>query len=48
LSAPSEVKLEQMDSSIPPLKQQRLPNLLTDEENEDELGEFLLDAVQWL
>jgi len=48
LSAPSEVKLEPIETSIPPLKQQRLPNLLTDEENEDELGEFLLDAVQWL
>ena len=49
LSAPTEMKLESIETSIPPLKQQRLlPNLLTDEESEEELGEFLLDAVQWL
>jgi len=45
----TDVRLEPtIEDTLPPLKQQRLPNLLTDEENEDELGEFLLDAVQWL
>jgi len=49
LSAPTDVRLEPaIEDTLPPLKQQRLPNLLSDEENEDELGEFLLDAVQWL
>jgi hypothetical protein len=48
LSAHTDSKLDPIENSIPPLKQQRLPNLLTDEETEDELGEFLLDAVQWL
>jgi hypothetical protein len=42
-------KLEPIDSSLFPVKQEEeLPTLLTDEENEDEFGEFLLDAVQWL
>jgi hypothetical protein len=48
LSGQTDSKLEAIENSIPPLKQHRLPNLLTDEETEDELGEFLLDAVQWL
>ncbi|CAJ1912150.1 unnamed protein product [Cylindrotheca closterium] len=37
-----------IEDTLPPLKQQRLPNLLSDEETEDDLGEFLLDAVEWL
>ena len=45
----SAVKLEPIDSNLFPVKeQQELPVLLTDEETEDEFGEFLLDAVQWL
>ena len=45
----TDVKLEPaVEDTLPPLKQQRLPNLLTHEETEEELGEFLLDAVQWL
>ncbi|KAL3940878.1 MAG: hypothetical protein SGBAC_004673 [Bacillariaceae sp.] len=45
----TDVRLEPtIEDTLPPLKQQRLPNLLSDEEHEDELGEFLLDAVQWL
>ena len=47
-SAPSAVKLDPIDSTLFPSKEERLPTLLTDEENEDEFGEFLLDAVQWL
>lgn len=43
------VTLDPIDSSLFPVKQDEgLPALLTDEENEDEFGEFLLDAVQWL
>mmetsp|Transcript_2099 Transcript_2099/g.3861 ORF Transcript_2099/g.3861 Transcript_2099/m.3861 type:complete len:369 (+) Transcript_2099:132-1238(+) len=42
-------KLAPIDSSLFPVKREdELPSLLTDEENEDEFGEFLLDAVQWL
>lgn len=48
LSAPPAVKLDPIDSSLFPVKEERLPALLTDEETEDEFGEFLLDAVQWL
>lgn len=48
LSAPPVVKLEPIDSSLFPVKEEKLPALLTDEENEDDFGEFLLDAVQWL
>ena len=45
----TDVRLEPtIEDTLPPLKQQRLPNLLTDEDHEEELGEFLLDAVQWL
>jgi len=41
--------LDPIDSSLFPVKEEdKLPVLLTDEENEDEFGEFLLDAVQWL
>jgi hypothetical protein len=40
--------LERIDSSLFPAKAEPLPTLLSDEENEDEFGEFLLDAVQWL
>jgi len=42
------VTLDPIDSSLFPVKEENLPALLTDEENEDEFGEFLLDAVQWL
>lgn len=48
MSAHTDAKLDPTENAMPPLEQQRLPNLLIDEENEDELGEFLLDAVQWL
>lgn len=45
----TDVRLEPtIEDTLPPLKQQRLPNLLSDDETEDDLGEFLLDAVQWL
>jgi hypothetical protein len=41
--------LDPIDSSLFPVKDEvKLPVLLSDEENEDEFGEFLLDAVQWL
>lgn len=41
--------LDPIDSSLFPVKdEEKLPALLSDEENEDEFGEFLLDAVQWL
>jgi len=41
--------LDPIDSSLFPVKEEdKLPALLTDEENEDDFGEFLLDAVQWL
>jgi hypothetical protein len=41
--------LQPIDSTLFPVKQEEtLPALLTDAENEDEFGEFLLDAVQWL
>ena len=49
LSAPRLVKLEPIDSSLFPVaKDEKLPALLIDEGNEDDFGEFLLDAVQWL
>jgi hypothetical protein len=48
LSAPRVVKLEPIDSSLFAVKEEKLPTLLTDGENEDDFGEFLLDAVQWL
>ena len=48
LSSTPDVKLAPIDSNLFPVKEERLPALLTDEENEDEFGEFLLDAVQWL
>jgi hypothetical protein len=42
-------KLDPIDSSLFSVKNEKEPpTLLTDEENEDEFGEFLLDAVQWL
>ena len=45
----SSTTLDPIDSSLFPVKEeQKLPNILSDEENEDEFGEFLLDAVQWL
>jgi hypothetical protein len=47
-SATPAVKLEPIDSTLFQAKEEKLPNLLSDEENEDEFGEFLLDAVQWL
>jgi len=41
--------LDPIDSSLFPVKEgPKLPALLSDEETEDEFGEFLLDAVQWL
>lgn len=41
--------LDPIDSTLFPVKEEdKLPALLTDEENEDDFGEFLLDAVQWL
>lgn len=41
--------LDPIDSSLFPVKEEpKLPALLSDEETEDEFGEFLLDAVQWL
>jgi hypothetical protein len=48
LSSNTEVKLQRIDSALFPVKEEDLPAILTDEENEDEFGEFLLDAVQWL
>lgn len=48
LSAPPQVKLDPIDSSLFRVKEEKFPALLSDEENEDEFGEFLLDAVQWL
>jgi len=47
VSAPPVVKLEPIDSSLFPVKEDKLPTLLAEEET-DEFGEFLLDAVQWL
>jgi hypothetical protein len=47
LSSPPEIKLEPIDSTLFPTKEEKLPSLLADEDNEDEFGEFLLDAVQW-
>lgn len=49
----SEIKLEPLNELPVPadLKQDadaNPPSLLTDEESADELGEFLLDAVEWL
>ncbi|MGK3754538.1 MAG: hypothetical protein ACI8RD_006847 [Bacillariaceae sp.] len=47
--ATAPTTLDPIDSSLFPVKEEdKLPVLLTDEENEDEFGEFLLDAVQWL
>ena len=38
------MKLESIETSIPPLKQQRLlPNLLTDEESEEEINLYEQD-----
>ena len=48
LSSTQESKLEPIDSSLFSMKEEKLPALLTDEETEDEFGEVLLDAVQWL
>eukprot|EP00428_Durinskia_dybowskii_P009659 CAMPEP_0170304264 /NCGR_PEP_ID=MMETSP0116_2-20130129/52474_1 /TAXON_ID=400756 /ORGANISM="Durinskia baltica, Strain CSIRO CS-38" /LENGTH=303 /DNA_ID=CAMNT_0010556251 /DNA_START=54 /DNA_END=965 /DNA_ORIENTATION=- len=49
LSATPMVKLDPIDSSLFSVKEEeKLPALLSDEEKEDEFGEFLLDAVQWL
>lgn len=48
LSSNTEVKLAPIDSNLFPVKEEKLPALLSDEETEDEFGEFLLDAVQWL
>jgi len=45
---PSMVKLEPIDSSLFPVKEEKLPTLMAEGENEDDFGEFLLDAVQWL
>ena len=46
-SAPTT--LDPIDSSLFPVKEEeKIPTILSDEENEDEFGEFLLDAVQWL
>lgn len=48
-TTPSTVKLEPIDSSLFPAQEEtKLPSLLPGGENEDEFGEFLLDAVQWL
>lgn len=47
LSTPSVVKLEPIDSSLFPVKEDKLPSLMVEEEADD-FGEFLLDAVQWL
>lgn len=48
-SAASSTTLDPIDSSLFPVKEEeKLPTLLSDEETEDEFGEFLLDAVQWL
>jgi hypothetical protein len=48
LSSTTGIKLEPIDSALFIAKEEQLPALLSDEENEDEFGEFLLDAVQWL
>ena len=48
LSAPVAAKLDPIDSTLFSVTQEKLPTLLSDEETEDEFGEFLLDAVQWL
>jgi hypothetical protein len=48
LSVIPAVKLERIDSSLFPAQEEpKLPSLLPGE-NEDDFGEFLLDAVQWL
>jgi hypothetical protein len=47
-SSTSGIKLAPIDSTLFATKEEKLPDLMTDEENEDEFGEFLLDAVQWL
>ena len=48
LSATTAVKLARIDSALFPAQEEpKLPSLLPGE-NEDEFGEFLLDAVQWL
>mmetsp|Transcript_9910 Transcript_9910/g.13956 ORF Transcript_9910/g.13956 Transcript_9910/m.13956 type:complete len:105 (-) Transcript_9910:168-482(-) len=46
----SEIKLAPLNELSAPMeiKHEGESSLLTDEENADELGEFLLDAVQWL
>jgi hypothetical protein len=48
LSSSSGIKLEPIDSTLFCANEEQLPALMSDEENEDEFGEFLLDAVQWL
>jgi len=48
MAVSTRTKLDPIDSSLFPVNEDKLPALLTDEENEDEFGEFLLDAVQWL
>lgn len=45
----NDIHLDAMDSDLlPSLDADIIPNLLSDKEDESELGEFLLDAVQWL
>ena len=48
LSSTVGIKLAPINSALFATKEEKLPDLLTDEENEDEFGEFLLDAVDWL
>ena len=48
VSSTAGIKLDPIDSALFSAKEEKLPDLLTDEEAEDEFGEFLLDAVQWL
>jgi len=48
MAVPTRTNLDPIDSSLFLVNESKLPALLTDEENEDEFGEFLLDAVQWL
>jgi hypothetical protein len=44
-----DIHLDSMESSLlPSLDADIIPNLLSDRDDESDLGEFLLDAVQWL
>jgi len=48
LSSTPTVKLARIDSSLFPSQEEPKISSLLPGEHEDEFGEFLLDAVQWL